>query len=364
MKLKELMQAFDDFAPFALQEDYDNSGIQFGDPSREVTKGLICLDITENVVNEAMSKGCDIIISHHPLLIKGIKKLTGRHYTERALLAAIKNDIALVSVHTNLDSIKHGVNEKLAKIIGLENLQILDPIEGILKKLVTYCPYTHAHQVREAIFKAGAGQIGEYDCCSYNLEGTGTFRAGENADPYVGEKGEIHEEKEIRIETIMPAWMQTAVLEAMVEAHPYEEVAYDIITLSNTYSSAGSGMIGYLKESVSEKDFLSLLKSRLGSGCIRHSQLTGKSIKKVGICGGSGSYLREKAMAAQVDAFVTADVKYHEFFDAQDKILLADVGHYESEQFTKDILYDIVTKKFSNFALLFSGQNTNPVSYF
>jgi dinuclear metal center YbgI/SA1388 family protein len=364
MKLKDLLRAFDEFAPFSLQEDYDNSGIQFGDPLKEVTKGLICIDVTEALVTEAVSHGCDVIISHHPLIFKGIKSLTGNHYTERTLLAAIRNDVCIISVHTNLDCMKNGVSERLAIALGMENLQVLDVRKGLLLKLVTFCPTSHADEVRSAIFKAGAGQIGEYDCCSYNIEGTGTFRAGADANPSVGEIGKIHQEKEIRIETILPAWLQQNVVDAMTQAHPYEEVAYDLLPMLNTFNRIGFGMTGNLKEPLSESDFLSLLKSRLGSECIRHSPLTGKMIHKVSVCGGSGSVLRDKAMASGSDAFVTADVKYHDFFDAQGKILLADVGHYESEQFTKEILYDILTKKFSNFALLFSGQNTNPVSYF
>jgi dinuclear metal center YbgI/SA1388 family protein len=364
MKLKQILSAFDDHAPFSLQEDYDNSGIQFGDPESKVTRGLVCIDITEEIVEEAIEKKCDLIISHHPLIFKGIKKLTGRHYTERVLIEAIRSHINMISVHTNLDSVIAGVNMKLAQKIGLKDLMVLQARKGLLKKLVTFCPTDHAEKVRAAIFKAGAGVIGEYDCCSFNLDGKGSFRAGDTADPFVGEKGQIHYESEVRIETILPAWIENRVVSAMIDAHPYEEVAFDVYPLDNSFNKVGPGMIGNLSKPLSEKDFLNMIKEELGAPFLRHSEFTGKEIQKVAVCGGSGSFLRDHAMAAGADAFVTADIKYHDFFDVKNKMLMVDAGHYESEQFTKEILYEIVSKKITNFALLISDQSTNPVRYF
>jgi dinuclear metal center YbgI/SA1388 family protein len=364
MKLKEILSAFEQYAPFSLQEDYDNSGIQFGDPDGEVTRGLICIDITEEIIQEAIEKKCNLIISHHPLIFRGIKKLTGRHYTERVLIEAIRNHISMISVHTNLDSVIDGVNMKLAQKIGLSDLNVLQARRGLLKKLVTFCPVDHAEKVRTAIFQAGAGVIGEYDCCSFNLEGKGSFRAGDNADPFVGEKGQIHYEPEVRIETILPDWLENRVVRAMIDAHPYEEVAFDIYPLENSFDKVGPGMIGNLNQPLNEKDFLNLIKEQLGVHFLRHSEFTGKEIIKVAVCGGSGSFLRDHAMAAGADAFVTADIKYHDFFDVKNKMLMVDAGHYESEQFTKEILYEIVSKKITNFALLISDQSTNPVRYF
>lgn len=364
MILKEIIDIFEEHAPFSLQESYDNSGIQYGNPEQEVTKGLVCIDITEAVVEEAMEKGCDLIISHHPLLFKGIKSLDGSHFTHRALIKAIRNDICLVSVHTNLDSVRLGVNEKLAQKLGLEKLAILDKRKGLLKKLVVFCPSDHVEEVRNAIFKSGAGTIGEYDCCSFNLQGKGSFRAGDHTHPFVGEKGKVHFEDEMRIETILPGYLQSRVVKAMIEAHPYEEVAYDLYPLDNVFEKTGMGMVGLLPHQMEETDFLAMLSNNLGSEGIRHSPFTGRMIQKVALCGGSGSFLRDKAMAAGADAFVTADVKFHEFFDVEGVMLMADVGHYESEQYTKEILYEIVTKKITNFALLISDQNTNPVRYF
>ena len=351
MKLKDIVKVFEQFAPFTLQEDYDNSGIQFGEPEAEVSKGLICIDITEEVLNEAIEKKCDLIISHHPLIFRGIKKLTGYHYTERVLIQAIKNNICMVSVHTNLDGVSEGVNLKLSSKLGLKDTGILMSKKGVLKKLVTFCPGDHAEKVRSAIFNAGAGHIGEYDCCSYNLEGTGSFRAGENTDPFVGEKGQIHYEPEVRIETVLPAWLEKPVINSLINAHPYEEVAYDIYPLDNNYTKAGAGMIGNLDEPMAEIDFLKHIKDLLGVPCIRHSNFMNRKIKKVAVCGGSGSFLRDSAMSAGADAFVTADIKYHDFFDVHKKMLMIDAGHYETEQFTKEILYEIVSKKITNFTI-------------
>jgi dinuclear metal center YbgI/SA1388 family protein len=364
MLLKDILDQLEKFAPFSLQEDYDNSGIQVGDPNREIKKGLICLDVTESIIDEAIAKGCDLVISHHPIIFDGIKSLSGKNYVERVVIKSIKHDIAILSVHTNLDSIKNGVNGKLSKILGLVNPSILQLGKGLLRKLVTFCPAEHAEKVREAIFYAGAGQIGDYDCCSFNIDGRGTFRGGDTTNPFVGNKGEIHTEPETRIETILPDYLVSKVVKAMISAHPYEEVAYDIYPLENRFEHTGMGMLGELEEPISEIGFLERVKDLLGVPVIRHSELTGKMIKKVALCGGSGSFLKGKAIEAGADAFVTADVKYHDFFYSGSQLLIIDAGHYETEQFTKELLYEILSKKFTNFALLISDQNNNPVRYF
>ncbi|MEE4176138.1 MAG: Nif3-like dinuclear metal center hexameric protein [Bacteroides sp.] len=364
MKLRELLNVFERFAPGSLQESYDNSGLQLGSPEQEVHKGLICLDVTPAVVEEAVAEGCDLVLSHHPLLFKGLKKITGGHFTERVIIEAIKHDIAIVSMHTNLDNIDRGVNFMLGKKLGLQNLKILQPQKGLLRKLVTFCPHSHAEKVRSAIFKAGAGHIGDYDCCSYAVDGHGTFRAGKDAKPFVGKQDELHVEPEVRIETILPAYLESSVVAALLASHPYEEVAYDIYPLENVFERTGSGMIGELEIPLSENDFLEKLKRELKVPCLRHTAFNGKAIKKVAFCGGAGSFLMERARQAGADAFVTGDMKYHDFFEASDRLLLVDAGHYETEQFTKDLLYDIVNKNFSKFALLISGVNTNPVQYF
>ena len=354
----------DAMAPFSVQEPYDNSGIQLGHPELELRRGLICLDVTPEVITEAIENECNLIIAHHPLIFKGMKQISGRTDVEQVVIQAIKHDIAIVAMHTNLDNVKQGVNHKLASVLGLTNLKVLDPRRGLLKKLVTFCPTAHADQVRAAIFQAGAGHIGDYDCCSYNIEGKGSFRAGADAKPFVGQLNELHFEPEVRIETIFPAFIERQVLAAMFESHPYEEVAFDIYPLDNAFDKVGSGMTGTFEQPMKEKDFLQHIKEKLKVPVVRHSPFTGKEISKVAVCGGTGSFLLDKAMAAGAQAFVTGDVKYHQFFDPFPNALLVDAGHFETEQFTKELLYEIVNKKFSKFALLISKVLTNPVNYF
>ncbi len=364
VQIKEIAEYLETIAPLALQESYDNAGLIVGDASAEVSSALVTLDVTEEVVDEAIAKKAGIIIAHHPVIFSGLKKLTGKNYVERTVIKAIKNNIAIYAAHTNLDAITGGVNSKICEKLGLLNCRILQPARGNLKKLVTFIPHEAAGKVREAVFAAGAGHIGNYDSCGYNLEGTGSFRGSESSNPYVGKKGEVHYEKEIRFETIFPGWKQEKIIRALISSHPYEEVAYDIYSLDNSYEKAGMGMIGELKEPMTETDFLALLKDKLQTGCIRHTALQNKPVSKVAVCGGSGSFLISDAIAAKADFFVTADVKYHQFFDAENKIVIADTGHYESEQFTKELFHELLTKKFTNFAIRFSEVNTNPIFYY
>jgi len=364
LKIRDIVHYFETVAPQALQESYDNAGLIVGDPETEVSTALVTVDVTEDVLDEAIENNVGLIIAHHPVIFSGLKKLTGRNYVERTVLKAIKNDVAIYAAHTNLDAVTGGVNSKICEKLGLKNCRVLQPASGQLKKLVTFIPADAAEKVRNAVFEAGAGHIGNYDYCGYNLDGTGSFRAGENTNPFVGEKGQVHYEKEIRFETIFPGWLQGKILKALIDSHPYEEVAYDIYFLENSYEKAGMGMVGDLENSLQETDFLELLKKTFGAGCIRHTALKGKNVRKVAVCGGAGSFLLNQAIAAKADVFVTGDFKYHEFFDAENKILIADVGHYESEQFTKELFYELLTKKFPKFALRFSEVRTNPVFYF
>ncbi len=363
MKLKEIISFFNELAPFALQEGYDNSGLQIGNPEKEVKAALLCIDITEEVLEEASKTGSDLIISHHPLIFKGIQKISGQNMIERIIEKSIKNDIALLSVHTNIDTVAKGVNKKICTKLGLKDTKILVPAKGKLLKLAFFVPVNNAEEVRKAVFNAGAGVIGNYDSCSYNLEGRGSFRAGEATDPFVGEKGKIHFEEEIRVETIMPSYIKNKVISSMIEAHPYEEVAYDIYPLVNDYELAGMGMTGYFEEAMEEHDFLNAVKAVFNAGCIKYTSLRGKKVKKVAVCGGSGSSLLSNAISSGSDAFITGDFKYHQFFDADNKILIADIGHYESEQFTKELFYEELTKKFPKFAVRLSEVNTNPINY-
>jgi len=363
MLIKDITACIETFAPLSLQEDYDNSGLLIGHPEKEINQALICIDLTETVLKEAISLKCDIIIAHHPLIFGGIKRLTGCNSTERIVEDCILKGIAVYAAHTNLDNTSNGVNAMLCKKIGVQKCRVLRSSDGMLRKLVTFCPVDHAEKVRNALFDAGAGHIGNYDKCSFNTTGSGSFRAMDNANPFVGTIHELHFEDEIRIETVFPSYCQRAVINALLSSHPYEEVAYDIYRIENNYPGAGSGMIGELNEPENEHDFLLRIKELLGGSTIRHTPLLGKQIRRVALCGGSGSFLIRDAIAAKADIFLTGDVKYHDFFLAEKQILIADVGHYESEQFTKELLFTLLTEKFPNFAVLISKTLTNPIIY-
>jgi dinuclear metal center YbgI/SA1388 family protein len=363
MKLKDLCSFLDSAIPLSFQEGYDNAGLQVGLPDKEISSVLITLDVTEEVLDEAGYAGCDVIISHHPLIFIGIKQLSERSATERILLKAIKQDVAIYSAHTNLDALENGVSRKMAEKLVLKNIKVLVPLKNKLLKLVTFIPENHLEKVREALFGAGAGVIGGYDKCSFSTQGTGSFRAGNDTEPYVGEKEKIHFEKEVRFETVLFSHMKGRVIKALLETHPYEEVAYDLYPLENDNVRAGMGCTGELTESLGEKEFLKLLESVFSAKGIRYSKPTGKKIAKVALCGGAGGPLLYDAIASGADAFVSADIRYHSFFDAGNKILIADIGHFESEKFSTEILYDLIIKKFPKFAVRFSEINTNPINY-
>ncbi|WP_421945565.1 Nif3-like dinuclear metal center hexameric protein [Pedobacter sp.] len=363
MRLSEITNYLESIAPLNYQEDYDNSGLIVGDPNMEVRAALVALDCVEKIVDEAISTGCNLIITHHPIVFKGLKKFNGKNYVERVILKAIKNNVALYAIHTNLDSVHTGVNARICERLGLTGTKVLAPKSGILKKLVTFCPHAQAEQLRQALFYAGAGNIGKYSETSFNTNGTGTFKGNESAEPYVGEKGIQHHEAEVRIETIFPAQAKRKVLVALFENHPYEEVAYDIYNLENKHQQVGSGMLGWLEYDMESYDFLHMVKDKMNAKVVRHTSVLPKRIKKVAVCGGSGSFLLKEAIAAGADAFITADFKYHEFFDAEEKIIIADIGHFETEQFTSNLLVEIIQKKFTNFAIRLTEQNTNPINY-
>jgi len=363
MKLRQITQYLESIAPLAFQESYDNAGLIIGHPEDEVSGILISLDITEDILDEAISKNLNLIVAHHPIIFSGIKKLNGRNYIERCVAKAIKNDIAIYASHTNLDSVFGGVNSKICEKLELQNCRILAPTSDFLKKLVTFAPTADAEKVRSALFEAGAGTIGNYDSCSFNQTGLGSFRGNDQTNPYVGEKNQLHFEEETRIETIFPKHLQAKVIQALLQAHPYEEVAYDIYPLDNEYLQSGIGMIGELSNPVNELDFLRKLKVIFNCQVIKHTSLLGKPINRVAVCGGSGSGYLNKAMAQKADVFISGDFKYHQFFDAEKQIIIADIGHFESEQFTKEVFYELLTKNFPKFAIHLSAISTNPVSY-
>jgi len=363
MLIEELVSFIESFAPVGYQENYDNSGLLLGEPSHAVKGVLITVDVTKVVVDEAIEKDCNVILSHHPLIFKGIKSLTGKTDSERAIIKAIKNNLAVYAAHTSLDNMYEGVNQKVAEKLELQHTRVLSPIRNDLYKLVTFVSSGYAQQVRDGLFEAGAGSIGYYDSCSFNSQGEGTFRGNEGTNPFVGKKGELHFEKETRIETVFPKYLEKNVLKKLFEAHPYEEVAYDIYPIINENPVAGNGLIGELHEKMEEIDFLNRLKDIFGTPIIKHSPLLNRPVKKVALCGGSGSFLIGRSMASNADVFISADIKYHQFFEAENKIIIADVGHYESEKFTKEIFFERLTENFSTFAIHLSKTNTNPVNY-
>jgi dinuclear metal center YbgI/SA1388 family protein len=363
MKLSELTTYLESIAPLAYQEDYDNAGLIVGSGDMDVQKALVSLDCTEAVVDEAIAYGCQVIISHHPIVFKGLKKFNGKTYVERVVEKAIRNNIALYAIHTNLDSVSTGVNARICDTLGLRDCRILSPKAGLLKKLVTFVPLGYADRVRNALFKAGAGHIGNYSECSFTTDGMGTFKGDEDTNPFVGEPGKSHREEEVRIETVYPTTLESKILMALFMEHPYEEVAYDLYPITNQYPEVGAGMIGELESPMDEGAFLQYVKYKMNASVIRHTNLRGKSVKTVAVCGGSGSFLLKHAIAAGADVFITADFKYHEFFDAEEKLVIADIGHFESEQFTQNLLVEIIQKKFANFAVRLTEVNTNPIKY-
>ena len=363
MTVREVTSILESFAPLAFQEDYDNSGLIVGDANMEVTGVLLTIDVTPQVVAEAVAGRANLIVAHHPVIFKGLKRITGKSYVEQVVVNAIKNNVAIYAAHTNIDSVQGGVSFKMAEVLGLTSTQVLSPLTGQLVKLVTFVPTEYAEAVRQAMFNAGAGVIGNYDFCSFNIQGQGTFRAGDGTNPFVGEKGKIHFEPEVRVETIVPRHILNAVVKAMVEAHPYEEVAYDVYPLDLPYKKAGLGVVGDLPEPMNTIDFVKHVKQQFGAPCVRHTNPVKDFISRVAICGGSAISLLNDAIAANADVFITADVKYHQFFDAENRIVILDIGHFESEQFTIDIFYDLLSKKISNFAVLKSKVRTNPINY-
>lgn len=363
MKLIEITSCLEQIAPLSYQEDYDNAGLIVGNLDQDITKALISLDCTEAVVEEAISTGANLIIAHHPIVFKGMKRFNGSNYVERVVMKAIKNDIALYAIHTNLDSVLDGVNAKICEKLGLQNPSILSPKSGKLKKLVTFCPTSHADEVRKALFSAGAGHIGNYSECSFNSEGTGTFKGSADTNPFAGEPGKLQFEQEVKIETIYPTHLEKKIIAALLSSHPYEEVAYDLYPLANTLPQVGSGMIAELEEEMDILEFLHHLKQTMQAGVVKYTEPIKQKVKKIAVCGGAGGFLLKDAVRAGADVFVTADYKYHEFFDADGQIVIADIGHFESEQFTSELLLEKLSKKFPTFAVLLSRVKTNPVNY-
>lgn len=363
MIVQDIISHIEEFCPLAYAEDFDNVGLLVGDNTQEVSGVLISLDTLENVVDEAIENNCNMIVSFHPIIFTGLKKITGKTYVERVVLKAIKHDIAIYAMHTALDNSWNGVSDRMCDELGLTDKTILIPQKGTIKKLVTFVPKKDAETLRNALFAVGAGSIGNYNQCSFNVEGLGSFQGNEASNPTIGEKGKLHFEEEIQLGITFAKHLEGKIIRTLHENHPYEEVAYEITTLENTNQHIGMGMIGSFQKPLSEMHFMTLLKTKMKVQVVRHSDFSGKMIQKVAVLGGSGSFAIEHAKRAGVDAYVTADLKYHDFYKAEGQLILADIGHYESEQYTKNLLFDYLTKKIPNFAFILSAENTNPIKY-
>ncbi|MHB0754168.1 Nif3-like dinuclear metal center hexameric protein [Polaribacter sp. M15] len=363
MIIKDITNYIEEIAPLNYAEDFDNVGLLVGNYNTTVSGILVTLDTLEETVEKAIANNCNLIISFHPIIFSGLKKLNGTTYVERVVLKAIKNDIAIYATHTALDNSKVGVSAKIAEVLGLNNTKILIPKKGIIKKLNTFVPAENKEELKSALFAAGAGNIGNYDHCSFSVSGVGTFKGNEESNPVLGEKGKLETANEIKLTVTFESKNESNILKALQKHHSYEEVAYEIITLENIHQNIGMGMIGELPQDMGEKEFLLYLKKTMQTSCVRHSSFINKKIKRVAVLGGSGSFAISNAKRAGADAYISADFKYHDFFKAENNILLADIGHYESEQFTKNLLVDYLTKKFSNFANVLSEKSTNPIYY-
>jgi len=363
MKVKEVIDILEELAPLEYAEDFDNVGLLVGGFETDVFGILVTLDTLENVIDEAISKKCNLIVSFHPIIFGGLKKLTGTTYVERAVIKAVKNNIAIYSMHTALDNSQFGVNAKICEVLGLINTKILIPQKGTIKKLTTYIPESEADAIKNKLFEVGAGSIGNYSDCSFTNDGIGSYKANDRANPVKGKIGETHYEKEAQIHITYPRAKEKQVLKTLCENHPYEEVAYETYTLENTNQNIGMGMIGELEKPMTEIECLSYIKEKMKANCVRHSKLRDKPVKKIAVLGGSGAFAIAAARASEADVYVTSDVKYHQFYEAEDKMVIADIGHYETEQFTKNLLVDYLTKKIPNFAIRLSDSKTNPIKY-
>ena len=363
MKIKQILSILEEMAPLAYAEDFDNVGLLVGNQENEATGILVCHDALENVIAEAIAKKCNLVVCFHPILFSGLKKITGKNYVERAVIKAIKNDIAIYAVHTALDNHKNGVNKIFCDALGLKNTTVLVPKQNFIQKIITYTTPENADKVRKALFEAGAGTIGNYDNCSFNSEGFSTYKGNENSNPVIGTKGELTQTNEIKIEVTFEKHLQSKILKALFSNHVYEEVAYEIYELQNQHQNIGLGMIGSLETPMSETEFLTFVKDKMQCGSIRHSAFLNKNISKVAVLGGSGIYAIKNAIQAGADVYLTADLKYHNFYESENQILLADIGHFESERYTKNYIVDFLKEKITNFAIVLSEENTNPVKY-
>lgn len=362
MQVRDLTSVIENYAPLSLQESYDNAGLICGSLDNEVSSVLLCTDVTEAVIDEAIAGNFNLIISHHPLSIQPLKNLLPDNWIKRCLIRAIKNDLNIYAAHTNMDAVPKGVSGKIADKLELTKREILKK-EGKLYSLTFYTPLREAEKVRQAVLDTGAGHIGNYSHCSFNSTGTGTFLSGKDSHPFCGEPSSLHHEEEIKTEITVPDYLLASAVKRLKEVHPYEEPVWNSVCIDNTNPLTGFGIIGELEQAVDTREFLERIKTIFHCGMIRHTALCKPQVKRIAVCGGSGAFLIRQAISAGADLYITGDIKYHDFFNTENRLILADIGHYESEQYTKEIFYELVTKKISKFAVQFSKVNTNPINY-
>ena len=365
LKLFEIIHELEAIAHPSLQESYDNSGLLVGDKNAVIHAALVCLDCTEDVVNEAIEKKCNLIIAHHPVIFGGLKKLIGENDVQKVIVKAIQHNISIYACHTNLDNVlNQGVNGKIAQKLGLKDCSVLQPKHNLLQKLEVFVPHENAQALKTALFEAGAGKIGNYSDCSFSSEGQGSFKPNIGAKPTIGSIDDLEHVSETKIEVVFPKWKSNNVITAMLEAHPYEEVAYQLLNTENRINGYGSGVVGILENPMSETDFLHYLKEKMELDVFKHTHFTGRTVSKIAVCGGAGAFLIGKAKSVCADVYVTSDIKYHEFFEAEKQLILCDIGHFESEKFTIELIIEVLSKKFPNFATIFAQTNTNPIQYY
>ncbi len=369
VRCQQIFDWIEEWADPALAEDWDHIGNLVGSPADSVSRVLVTLDVTDEVIAEAIDENVNLIVAHHPLFRDPIPYLRSDLFSSSRVYRLIQKGISLYAAHTNLDAAPGGINDVLADLLGLRDVEILFPTyEENLYKIVVFVPLGHEERVREAISARGGGWIGNYSDCTFQTEGVGTFRPLEGTKPFIGETGELERVRETRIETIAPQKKLSDLLKNMIAAHPYEEVAYDIYPLKNTGTKAGLGRIGRLPESLALADFARKVKDSLGLGMVRITGDPQRSVSKIALCGGGGMSLLEQAIKCDADLYLTGDIRHHGALDALDRgIALVDGGHYGTERVIVPVLADYLQKKAKEagegLTVLVSQINTDPFSY-
>ncbi|HUN66397.1 MAG TPA: Nif3-like dinuclear metal center hexameric protein [Bacteroidota bacterium] len=367
MVLRDIDRLLEEWAPKALAWEGDNVGIQIGNPSGKIRTILLALDLTDEVVREAVRRRADLVMTHHPLLFRPPRALRTDDRTGRLALALARNNIALHALHTNLDFAPGGVSHALAKELGLDRIATLQPLTGQFQKIVVFVPLSHSDAVMEAMAGEGAGRIGNYDRCSFRTAGSGTFRPLSGARPYTGSAGVLEQVGEERIEMIVPRWKSGRVIEAMRRVHPYEEVAFDLFDLATEVTGYGAGAVGSLPRAMTLRGFLAHVRRRLGTPHLRYAGRPERPVRTVAVCGGSGGEYLPAALRAGADAFVTADLRYHTFQGCDGALALIDAGHYETEvvvlRHLRAYLKSRPEIRTGGVKVFVTAQNTNSVHY-